>query len=147
MTEEIYSFEFEERIPEKEIKNIILITKSGFSYNGKHTTLNNNILENFSILNVPIFLTLFIYYPIFVYLQQYIKHPYDIFKIPFNFFISIIPEDEIVSHYSILSTIYIGLFFSFAIIAILLYVGITFLYYHIKIIHKLSNYVNKKMVI
>ena len=68
MVKTTYYFDFEERIPERKLEKIILITRSGFSYDGKLSKNyeNEEKKNSFSLLNILIFSSLFIYIPVIV---------------------------------------------------------------------------------
>lgn len=139
MAKTTYSFDFNEKIPDKEIQKIILITKSGFSFNGKLSSENNN---DFSVMNLLILSSIFIYIPIITHFNLFIENFENIFKFSLKHIMSFFPIYENTMRETVLTYIFISITINFIILFTLFLYLCAIYYHHMKYICRYikSNY-------
>jgi len=147
MTKATYNFDFSERIPEKELEKIILITRSGFSYDGKLSKNYVNIEKknNFSILNILIFSTLFLYFPIIMRINILWNSIDNILIITTGKIIDLFPIDEMTSKESVLSMLFFSILSAIVFLLTMIIFANVLFYYHLKTIFRCCEWANKNL--
>lgn len=141
-----YSFDFKEKIPDKEVQKIILITKSGNSYNG---VLSKNIekTNNFSLLNILIFGSLLLYVPFIVRIGIFWNNMDNIFFVAISNIMKILPIPENSTTEIIFGLIFLSIIIaSSCLITSVIFFHVLF-YYHLKIIFRCCEWANKNFYI
>lgn len=139
-----YSFNFREKIPDKEIQKIILITKSGNSYNGELSKKNEK--SQFSLMNVFIFSSIFLYIPLILRFQFFWKNIDNIFYTLISKILDLFPINENSSPDTILTYFFTSITISIICLVFSITILYIIFYQHLKIVYKCSQWANQKFV-
>ena len=148
MVKTTYYFDFEERIPDRELEKIILITRSGFSYDGKLSKNyeNEEKKNSFSLLNILIFSSLFIYIPVIVRINVVWNNIDKIFMETTVKIMEIFPLNDDSSRENVIKLLFISILITIIFMSTTIVFANFLFYFHLKIIFRCSEWANKNLL-